>query len=137
MSVRTATINALRGALYEFGVTLPRGKHAGLKALATHRAQIDAKMPATIQGSSTGSSPRSRSIERRIDELEAEIGVQQDQLHEAATLREVPGIGLLGATALAATLGDGRAWKSGREFSASLGLVPTHSGTGGKARWGT
>jgi len=48
----------------------------------------------------------------------------------------VPGIGLLGATALAATLGDGSGWKSGREFSASLGIVPAHSGTGGKARVG-
>jgi transposase len=51
-------------------------------------------------------------------------------------LREVPGIGLLGATALAATLGDARAWKSGRDFSASLGLVPAHAGTGGKTRVG-
>jgi transposase len=136
VSVRTATINALRGTLYEFGVTLAGGKHAGLKALTTHRAQIDAKIPATIQRLIDGQLATLKEIGRRIDELEAEIGVQQDQLQEAAKLREVPGIGLLGATALAATLGDGRAWKSGREFSASLGLVPTHSGTGGKARVG-
>jgi transposase len=77
-----------------------------------------------------------KDIERRIDELEAQIGAQQRQLPKANTLRRVPGIGLLGATALAATLGDGRAWKSGREFSASLGIVPAHSGTGGKARVG-
>ena len=128
MSVRTATINALRGTLYEFGVTLAGGKHAGLQALATHRAQIDAKMPATIQRLIDGQLATLKEIARRIDELEAEIGVQQDQLQEAAKLREVPGIGLLG---------DGRAWKSGREVSASLGLVPAHSGTGGKARVGT
>jgi transposase len=48
----------------------------------------------------------------------------------------MPGIGILGATALAATLGDGKAWRSGREFAACLGLVPAHKGTGGKTRVG-
>jgi transposase len=75
-------------------------------------------------------------IERRIGQLEAEIGALQKQMDEALALRQVPGIGLLGATALAATLGDGRSWRSGREFSASLGLVPAHKGTGGKVRIG-
>jgi transposase len=136
VSVRTATINALRGALYEFGVTLPGGKRVGLKALATHRAEIDAKVPATIQRLIDGQFATLKDIGCRIDKLEAEIGMQLEQLDNAATLREVPGIGLLGATAFAATLGDGKAWKSGREFSASLGLVPAHRGTGGKARVG-
>jgi transposase len=102
VSVRTATINALRGTLYEFGVTLAGGKHAGQKALAIHRAPIDAKMPATIQRLIDGQLATLKEIGRRIDELEAEIGVQQEQLQEAAKLRDVPGIGLLGATALAA-----------------------------------
>lgn len=43
---------------------------------------------------------------------------------------------MLGATALSGTLGDGRGWRSGREFSASPGLVPAHSGTGGKTHVG-
>jgi transposase len=136
VSVRTATVNALRGTLYEFGVILPGGKKAGLKALGVHRAEVDAAVPATVQRLIDGQLATLKDIERRIDELEAEIAVQQKQLLQAKTLRRVPGIGVLGATALAATLGDGHAWKSGREFSASLGLVPAHSGTGGKARVG-
>ncbi|HEX7478501.1 MAG TPA: IS110 family transposase [Polyangiales bacterium] len=136
VSVRTATINALRGTLYEFGVTLTGGRQAGLKALGAQRAQIDAQVPATVQRLVDGQLATLKDIERRIDELEAEIGAQQKQLDSAMKLREVPGIGLLGATALAATLGDARAWKSGRDFSASLGLVPAHAGTGGKTRVG-
>jgi transposase len=136
VSVRTATVNALRGTLYEFGVILPGGKTVGLKALGAHRAEVDAKVPESVQRLIDGQLSTLKDIERRIDELEAEIGAQQKQLPTANTLRQVPGIGLLGATALAATLGDGRAWKSGREFSASLGIVPAHSGTGGKARVG-
>jgi len=136
VSVRTATVNALRGTLYEFGVILPGGKNVGLKALGAQRAEIDAQLPAAVQRLIDGQLATLKDIERRIDEIEAAIAAQQKQLPQAKTLRRVPGIGLLGATALAATLGDGRAWKSGREFSASLGIVPAHSGTGGKARVG-
>jgi transposase len=98
--------------------------------------EIDAKLPASMQRLIDGQLDTLKDIERRIEQLEAEIGAQQKQLGKAVKLRQVPGIGVLGATALAATLGDGSGWKSGREFSASLGLVPAHSGTGGKARVG-
>jgi len=91
---------------------------------------------ATVQRLVDGQLATLKDMARRIDELEAEIGAQQRELDWAMKLREVPGIGLLGATALAATLGDARAWKSGRDFSASLGLVPAHAGTGGKTRVG-
>ena len=62
-----------------------------------------------------------KDIERRIEQLEAEIAAVQKHCELALKLRQVPGLGLLGATALAATLGDDRGWKRGREFSASLG----------------
>jgi transposase len=75
-------------------------------------------------------------IGQRIDQLEHEIAALQKQLKGARELDQVPGIGVLGCTALAATLGDGKAWRSGREFSASIGLVPAHAGTGGKVRVG-
>lgn len=136
VSVRTATVNAMRGLLYEFGVVLPGGKHAGLKALGAHRAQIDAQVPATVQRLLDGQLAMIEDIEQAVERLEAEIGAVQKQQPKAVLLRKVPGIGVLGATALAATLGDGSSWRSGREFSASLGLVPAHSGTGGKARVG-
>ena len=75
-------------------------------------------------------------VGQRIDQLEREIAALQEQLDAARELDRVPGIGVLGSTALAATLGDGKAWRSGREFSASLGLVPAHPGTGGKVASG-
>ena len=87
---------------------LPGGKRVGLKALATHRAEIDAKVPATIQRLIDGQLATLKDIGCRIDKLEAEIGMPAGAAHNAATLREVPGIGLLGATAFAATLGDGK-----------------------------
>src|SRR4030095_13340285 len=118
------------------GVVLPGGRHAGLKALGAHRAEIDARVPATMQRLVDEQLATLEHIERSIEWLEAEIGAVQKQLAEAIKLRKVPGIGVLGATAMTATWGDGSGWKSGREFSATVGLVPAHSGTGGKARVG-
>jgi transposase len=136
VSVRTATVNALRGLLYEFGVVLRGGRQAGLKALAEQRAVIDQQVPESMRRLVDGQLRSLEQVNERIDELEQELAALQRQMDKAVLLRKVPGIGVLGSTALAATLGDGAAWRSGREFSASLGLVPAHSGTGGKARMG-
>jgi transposase len=136
VSVRTATVNSLRGLLYEFGVVLRGGRQAGLKALAEQRASIDEQIPATMRALVDGQLQTLAQIGQRIDQLEREIAALQKQLKGVRDLDQVPGIGVLGSTALAATLGDGKAWHSGREFSASIGLVPAHAGTGGKVRVG-
>jgi transposase len=136
VSVRTATVNALRGLLYEFGVVLRGGRRAGLKALAEQRAVIDKQLSATMRTLLDGQLSMLEQLEQRILQLEREIAALQEQLKGARELDQVPGIGVLGSTALAATLGDAKAWRSGREFSASLGLVPAHAGTGGKVRVG-
>ncbi len=136
VSVRTATINMLRSLLYEFGVVLPGGKKAGLKTMSARRAEIDDQLPQLMRELVDLQLEALKGIERSIDQLEAGIAEQHRQIGTARTLREVPGIGVLGATALAATLGDASGWRSGREFAASLGLVPAHSGTGGKTRMG-
>ena len=49
-------------------------------------------------------------------------------------IAEIPGVGVLSATAVVAAMGDPAAFRSGREFVAWLGLVPRHSGTGGRVR---
>ena len=77
-----------------------------------------------------------RELDAHVEAAEQHIERVQRTNEEAKRLRQVPGIGLLGATALAATLGDGSAWKNAREFASCLGVVPRHSGTGGKVRMG-
>lgn len=136
VTVRTATINALRGLLYEFGVMLPRGKALGLKTLNARRAEFDAMLPALMQRLVDQQLEALRHVERQVQHVEAELSLVQASDASARRLRQVPGLGLLGATALAAVLGNGRAWRSAREFSASLGLVPRHNGTGGKVSIG-
>jgi transposase len=72
-----------------------------------------------------------------IDRIEQRIGAWQKQEAACRAIAAVPGIGKLTATALVATIGDARTFKSGREFASFLGLVPRQSGTGGKIRLGS
>ena len=136
VSVRTATLNALRGLLYEFGVVLPKGRAAACNWIAEHRARLDTQLPPQMQ----------RLLEMQLQalrELDAQVALLEEQLKAvlrgnevAKRLADASGIGLMGSTALAATLGDGSAWRNGREFACCLGLTPRHTGTGGKVRLG-
>lgn len=137
VSVRTATVNALRGLLYEFGVALPRGKRVGMRYLAEHRAQVDAQLPATMVRLLNDQLMALQDIERHVQAMDQEIEAVQKTNPTALRLRKVPGIGVLGATALAGVLGsDAAAWRNAREFASCVGLTPGHSGTGGKVRMG-
>jgi transposase len=75
-------------------------------------------------------------LQAEIHQLEQRLGAWQKQDAACRAIAEVPGIGKLTATALVATMGDARTFKSGREFAAFLGLVPRQSGKGGKVRLG-
>lgn len=136
VSVHTASVNSLRGLQYEFGVVLRGRRQAGLKALAEQRAVIGEQIPATMRTLVDEQSHTLEQTGQRIDQLERAIEALQKQLGSARALDQLRGIGALGCTALAATLGDAMAWRSEREFGASLGLVPAHAGTGGKVRVG-
>lgn len=136
MQVRTATINALRGLLYEFGVVLPKGRHVALRLLAEQRAQIEQRLPAAMVQLLDSQLQALRALDEQLAALQAQIEAVQRHSEVAQRLRQVPGIGLLGATALAATLGDASAWRGAREFACSMGLTPRHTGTGGKIRMG-
>lgn len=136
VDVRTASVNMLRGLLYEFGIVLPKGREAGLKALAERRAAIDAQLPAPMVRLIDSQLQAIRDCEQHARDLEAEIAQLHQSDEVARRLRQVPGIGPLGCTALSAVLGDGSAWHNGRQFSGFLGLVPRHSGTGGKVSIG-
>jgi len=136
ITTRTATLNALRGLLYEFGVTLPKGREAGLKAIAERHPQLDDTLPAPMLRMLQAQLQAIKEVQGQIDAMEKEIGLCQKASPTARRLRAVPGIGLLGATALTAVLGDGSSWRNAREFACFLGLAPGHTGTGGRVRMG-
>lgn len=134
--VRTATVNALRGLLYEFGVVLPQGKHAGLRTLIEKLGQIEHQLPVTIVTLTQHQLAAIRQLDEYVKFYDAQLQILLKGVDSAQRLAEVPGIGVMGATALAATLGDGKGWRNAREFACCLGLTPRHSGSGGKVRIG-
>ena len=136
VSIRTATINSLRGLLYEFGVALPQGKEAGLRALGEQAAHIEEQLPPTMLTLLTHQRAAIHEIDLHVKTYEAQLQALRKSLETARRLSEVPGIGVIGATALAASLGDGHGWRNAREFASCLGLTPRHSGTGGKVNIG-
>ena len=73
-------------------------------------------------------------LDERISQIERRLRQWQSKDLAAQRIAAIPGVGLLSATAAVATMGDAKAFKSGREFAAWLGLVPQQSGTGGRVR---
>lgn len=134
---RTMQVNQLRGLLYEFGVSFRAGRAAGLAEMRARMAELEDALPATLFSSLHDQLRRIDGIEQDIERLEKQISGWHKQQAACQAIAEVPGIGKLTATALVATIGDARTFKSGREFASFLGLVPRQSGTGGKIRLGS
>lgn len=134
---RTMQINQLRGLLYEFGVTFRAGRVAGLDEIRQRMAELEDTLPRSIVLNLLEQLRRINMFEEDINQLEKRIGAWQKQEAACRAISEVPGIGRLTATALVATVGDAKAFRSGREFAAYLGLVPRQNGTGGKIRLGS
>lgn len=133
---RTASVNHLRGLLYEFGVVIPKGRTQLERWMGEHSAALEQQLSPLIWQLVQVQLHALHLLDQQIDALERELQQTLKANDNAQRLHQVPGIGVLGATALAATLGDGCAWSNSRQFASSLGLTPSHTGTGGKVRMG-
>jgi transposase len=131
---RTMQVNQLRGLLYEFGVTLKGGRQAGLLEIQQRMAELEAIVPGMLFEAIKEQLQRLIDIETDIQGVERRIKNWQKQQEACRKIAEIPGIGMLTATALVATMGEANSFKSGREFAAFVGLVPRQSGTGGKVK---
>lgn len=136
VSLRTATVNQLRSMLYEFGLVAPRGRKKVVGWVGEHRAKIEQQVPAMAIALMDQHLQVLRDLDERIAANERTLLQAQRTDETARELLRVPGIGPLTASALKAELGDGSAWRNSRQFACCRGLVPGHTGTGGKVRMG-
>jgi len=134
--MRTALMNQLRGLLAEYGVVLRRGREAGLTELRSRLAELEAKLPATMVTLLREQCEWLRQLDQAVGELEGRIRASHAGDERYAALTSIPGIGPLGASAYLAQVGNGRQFRSGRQASASVGIVPRQYGTGGAVRLG-
>jgi transposase len=131
---RTAQINALRGLLTEYGEVMPQGR-AGIKRdVAGALGRLSDRLPAMVIDTLREQYARLGELDEQISQIERRLRHWQREDSAAQRIAQIPGVGLLSATAAVATMGDAKAFKSGREFAAWLGLVPRQTGTGGRVR---
>lgn len=131
---RTMQVNQLRGLLYEFGVTLKGGRQAGLAEIQQRIVELEETLPGMLFEAVKEQLKRLDGIELDVQVIERRIKDWQKQQAACREIAEIPGVGMLTATALVATMGEVNCFKSGREFAAFVGLVPRQSGTGGKVK---
>ncbi len=131
---RTAQINALRGLLTEYGEVMPRGRAGLRKGIVDAFARIAERLPAVLVDTLREQFVRIGHLDEEIAEVERRLTDWFKQDAACRRVAAVPGIGMLTATAVIATMGDAHAFRSGREFAAWLGLVPRQRGTGGRIK---
>jgi transposase len=136
MHQRTQLINAMRSHLAELGIIAPQGRE-GVKELLTIIAQdANTHLPNDAQASLLVRAAQLRALQTTIGALEKRIIVQHRANKESKRLQTIPGIGPIGASAIAATVTNPKIFRSGRDFAAWIGLVPRQMSTGGKAKLG-
>ena len=134
---RTALVNALRAHLAEFGVIAPQGLRNVDKLIAIVRDESDARLPDLARQVLQVLAAQIEQVEAAVAELEKRLMAFHKGNPVSQRLATIPGIGPIIATAIAATVGEPSAFRSGREFAAWLGLVPRQNSTGGKTRLGS
>jgi transposase len=131
---RTAQINGLRGLLTEYGEVMPQGKAGVKKGIAEALQRLSDRLPAMVIDTLREPWARIGTLDEQIGDIEQRLKVWLKKDEASQRIAEIPGVGLLTATAAVATMGNAKAFKSGREFAAWLGLVPRQTGTGGRIR---
>lgn len=134
MKMKTMQSNALRGLLYEFGATFARGKNALFAEVEATLEALSGDIPQYVADSLREQVQRIKDLVKDIKTVEARLAQRLRDDEDMQRVAQIPGVGLLTATAAIATMGQAGAFKSGREFCAWLGLVPRQSGTGGKVK---
>lgn len=133
---RTMTVNALRAHLAEFGVIAPTGIGRVEDLIACVVVGEDPRLPAEARSSLLTLVDQYRALAAQLATVERAIMAQHKASPASRRLAAIPGIGPITATAFVATIGDARAFRSGRHLAAWLGLTPRQNGTGGKMQLG-
>ena len=131
---RTAVINQIRGLLFERGITLRKGRCHLETALPDILEDADSKLSSAVRLLLVQLKMELTQLAMRLEEADALIQKTAQESEVCRRLDAIPGIGPVTATALLAAIGNGGAFRKGREFAAWVGLVPREHSTGGKQK---
>jgi len=134
MKTRTARLNTVRGLLREFGVTIAEGAERVLPAVREALSEFPSPVPEPLHAALFSMMAEAGELEQRSRQVEKQLKALSRTVPLVERLEEIPGIGLLNATAFSAMVGSFPRFKSGRKFASSLRLTPKESSSG-KRRW--
>ena len=131
---QTAVINAIRAHLAEFGIIAPVGRHGVEELLNVVADPNDKRVPEIARACLMAFGAQLRRLKEQILEFDRMIRAWHRSNKMSLRLDDCPGVGPVLATALVGSVADPKAFRSGRNFSAWIGLVPKQHSSGGKDR---
>jgi len=133
---KTMLINALRGHCGEFGLVVAQGASRVEELIAVIEDHEDDRLPGLACKALGSLVEQLRMVQAQIANLEKKLKVWHRASEASRRLESIPGVGVITATALVATIGDASQFHSGRQLAAWLGLVPRQYSSGGRERLG-
>jgi transposase len=134
---QTAVINSIRAHLAEFGIVAPVGRNGVAELLGVVSDPSDKRVPEVARACLAALGAQLRMLKVQILEFDRMINAWHRSSETSKRLDEIPGVGPALATALIASVADPRIFRSGRDFSAWVGLVPKQRSSGGKDKLGS
>src|SRR5450830_1213523 len=134
---QTAVINVIRAHLAEFGIVAPVGRKGVEELLNVVTDPSDKRVPDVARTCLAALGTQLRRLKEHILEFDRIIMAWHRSNETSLRLDAIPGVGPMLATALVACVADPKAFRSGRNFSAWIGLVPKQHSSGGKDRLGS
>jgi transposase len=134
---QTSVINAIRAHLAEFGIVAPVGRNGVEQLLNVVADASDKRLPDLARACVAALGAQLRMLKARILEFDHLIMAWHRSSEASKRLDDIPGVGPALATALVASVADPKAFRSGRNFSAWIGLVPKQHSSGGKDKLGS
>ena len=133
---RTQLANRIRGFAMEYGVKFSRGINILRKQVPNALEDAENELTSVARACLQNLLYQLLSLDELIKQATTVLVDHAKQIDACVRLVKIPGVGWLVASMLYARLGNGSAFRRGRDASASLGLVPCHTGSGGKNRLG-
>jgi transposase len=134
---RTMLSNAIRGHMAELGVISAKGRNGTAELLQIIGDVTDDRIPPLARFCLDLLARQYLTLNAEVASIDKRIHAWHRSCEESRRLGEIPGIGPIVATALVAEVGDWKAFSSGRNLAAWIGLVPKQHSTGGKDRLGS
>lgn len=133
---RTALSNEIRGLLLEYGIAIPKGVSQIRRNL--HKIIEENAINHSVLWKATFLNLYEEfvSTDKQIAHYEKMLKTEAQTNETCKRLEEVPGVGMITATAIISSVTNAKDFKNGRQFAAYLGLTPRQNSTGGKARLG-